>query len=69
MTVSLNQQIDEVKRELAARDDVYKRLVVTRRIRQSVADFQMDRMRAVLATLEWLQRHEVEIRAFLGADA
>ena len=68
MKISLSQQIDEVKRELGERDRVYKRLVATHKMRESVADYQVARMRAVLATLEWFQKHEAKIRAFMGAD-
>jgi|SoiMetStandDraft_5_1073268.scaffolds.fasta_scaffold637579_2 hypothetical protein len=65
MTVSLNQQIDEVKRELAKRDEVYPRQVQTGKLRQSIADFQVERMRAVLKTLEWLQAHEQQIKIMM----
>jgi len=34
-------------------------------LRQSIADFQMERMRAVLRTLEWLQKYESQIRIML----
>jgi hypothetical protein len=68
MMISLNQQIDEVRRELEVRRTVYPRLVQTHKMRESVADFQMARLVAVLNTLEWLQRHEVKIKAFLGAE-
>jgi len=65
VTVSLNQQIDEVKRELSKRDEVYPHQVATGKLRQSIADFQMERMRAVLRTLEWLQKYESQIRIML----
>ena len=65
MTVSLNQQIDEVKRELAKRYEVYPRQVQTGKLRQSIADFQVERMRAVLKTLEWLQAHEQQIKIMM----
>ena len=65
MTISLNQQIDEVKRELAKRDEVYPRQVQSGKIRQSVADYQTQRMLAVLKTLEWLQAHEQQIKIMM----
>jgi hypothetical protein len=68
MAISLNQQIDEVRRELEQRKEVYARMVATRKMRQSIAEFQTARMMAVLNTLEWLQRNEAKIKAFLGPD-
>jgi hypothetical protein len=65
MPISLNQQIDEVARELAMRDEVYPRMVNTGKMRQSIADFQTERMRAVLATLRWLQRNEEKVRILM----
>jgi hypothetical protein len=53
--ISLREQIDEVKRELTQREHVYARLVKTGKMRQSIADYQTMRMRAVLETLEELQ--------------
>lgn len=58
MKFSLTAQIAEVDRELAARKDVYARLVATHKLRQSHADYQMDLMRSVRATLVWLQENE-----------
>lgn len=66
---SLSQQIDEVERELGERNRVYDRLVKTGKMRQSVADFQLGRMLAVKATLEWLLEHETDIRAYVAAKA
>src|SRR5580765_3413118 len=65
MTVSLNQQIDEVKRELKQRAEVYPRLVQNGKIKQSHADYQTERMQAVLKTLEWLQRNEDKVRIIM----
>lgn len=62
MKISLTAQIAEVDRELAARKDVYGRLVATRKLRQSHADFQMDLMRAVRGTLIWLSENEHTIK-------
>jgi hypothetical protein len=66
MKVSLNQQIDEVERELEVRRDVYPRMVATHKMRQSIADFQMQRMNAVLRTLRWFQKHEDKIRSLMS---
>jgi hypothetical protein len=53
--ISIREQIDEVKRELAQRERVYARLVANGKLRQSLADYQMQRMQAVLGTLERVQ--------------
>ena len=66
--ISLSLQINEVKRELLARRDVYARLVASGKMRQSVADYQTMHMRAVLDTLEWLQLNEAKIKAALGGE-
>ena len=56
---SLSQQIEEVKRELVMRSRVYPSFVLRGKMRASEADFHMDRMRAVLHTLEKLMVEEV----------
>lgn len=66
MKVSLQGQIAEVDRELAQRKDVYARAVSTRKMRQSHADFQIEQMRAVRATLVWLQDNENLIKQRLS---
>jgi len=66
LKLSLAQQIEEVARELGLRKQVYPRLVSTGKMRQSVADYHTARMRAALATLEWLQKNEARIKAALG---
>jgi hypothetical protein len=55
MTFSLQQQIEEVQRELALRERVYPGLVRKRQMRQPEADYHMARMRAVLETLRGLE--------------
>lgn len=60
--VSLNQQIDEVDHELSMRKRVYPGLVSRSKLSQVKADYHMDRMRAVKATLEWLRDNEAEIK-------
>ena len=67
MKFSIGAQIEEVERELGERKRVYANLVASRKMRQSIADFQMARMEAVLATLQWLQANELDIRA--GVEA
>ena len=51
MIFSLDQQIEEIERELELRRGVYPRMVANRKMRQSVANYHMDRLKAVLATL------------------
>lgn len=51
MVFSIAQQIEEVERELALRRGVYPRMVLTHKMRQSVADFHMTRLEAVRDTL------------------
>lgn len=60
--ISLNQQIDEVEHELSMRKRVYPGLVSRAKLSQVKADYHMDRMRAVKATLEWLRDNEAEIK-------
>lgn len=60
--ISLNQQIEEVERELAMRARVYPGLVSRSKLSQSIADYHVARMRAVKATLEWLRDNETEIK-------
>lgn len=65
---SLAAQIAEVRREIDMRGHVYPGLVARGRMRQSEADLCTDRMRDVLATLQWLQRHEPSIRRLLADE-
>jgi hypothetical protein len=58
MTISLNQQIEEIERELILRRRVYPRLVTARQMRASVADYHMQRLEAVLDTLTTLRDKE-----------
>jgi hypothetical protein len=52
---SLREQIEEVERELALRARVYPGQVRMGKMRQSIADYHMNRMRAVRDTLMQLQ--------------
>lgn len=61
MTISLNQQIEEVERELDMRRKVYPRMKGS----QAIKDYQVQRLQAVLDTLRWLQRNEPQIRGML----
>jgi hypothetical protein len=61
--VSLREQIEEVERELALRKRVYAGQVYTGKMRQSVADYHMNRMQAVRDTLTRLQEKANKTRA------
>jgi len=61
---SIGQQIEEVEREIAMREDVYKRRYIGRD--KSKGEFFMARMRAVLKTLQWLQDKELLIKQRIG---
>jgi hypothetical protein len=61
MPISLNQQIEEVQRELMMRRKVYP----SAKGSQAQKDYQMQRLQAVLETLLWLQRNEPQIRGML----
>ena len=52
MTFTIGQQIDIVRREIAKRREVYGRLVSRGTMRQSIADYEIAGMQAVLATLK-----------------
>lgn len=52
---SLAQQIEEVERELLLRRRVYQHQVASGKMRQSIADFHLGRMQAVLDTLRELE--------------
>lgn len=60
--INLAQQIDEVKSEIAMRERVYPRMIGSGKLSQRKADFQIERMKAVLATLEWLVANEDKIK-------
>ncbi|NEW95482.1 hypothetical protein [Rhodopseudomonas sp. BR0G17] len=60
--ISLTSQIQEVASELNKRRSVYPRMIAARRIKQDLADYQMKRLDAVLATLQWLKENEAAIR-------
>lgn len=59
--VSLNQQLEEVERELGLRRDVYARLATTKPGTRSQNEFFMARMQAVAETLRWLIKHKDKI--------
>lgn len=66
--VSINGQIAEVRRELALRAQVFPKRVRDGKMKQSEADLCMDRMRAVLATLDFMAAHRETILKATAAD-
>jgi hypothetical protein len=64
--ISLRQQLEELDRELEQRARVYPRLVSSGGLRQSLADFQMGRLKAARDTLAWLLEHELTIKQRLS---
>jgi hypothetical protein len=67
--INLKQQIDEVARELALRKNVYPRFVAQGKMPQIQADEHCERLRAVLATLQWLQANADVIKHRLAGEA
>lgn len=62
---SLAAQIEEVDLELTYRDEVFRRRVSTGQMKQSMSDYRIGRLRAVRATLVWLQSNEAKIKQLL----
>jgi hypothetical protein len=63
MKLSLNLQIEVVEREIKMRESVYPRWVRSGKMRSGVADYELDGMRHVLLTLQWLEKNEARIKA------
>ena len=57
MTVPLPAQIAAVAREIAMRRNVYRHRVGKGDMTQAAADAEIAAMQAVMATLQWVQRH------------
>lgn len=55
MTINLAQQITAAKRELKIRRDVFPARVRTGKMKQGVADYEIEVMAAILSTLENLK--------------
>ena len=68
MKISLAQQIDEIDRELKQRENVYPRLVSTGRLRQSIADYQVERLKAARKTLVWVLENKTELRKHFNIE-
>lgn len=62
MTTPLAEQIACVEREIAMRERVYPTLIARQRMSKANADRETAQMKAVLATLLWLQAHEDKIK-------
>jgi hypothetical protein len=64
--IALHSQIEEVGREIILRKDVYEIAISKGKMRRSVAEHHLERMKAVRATLVWLQDNEAMIKARLA---
>lgn len=69
LTITLDQQIDELKAELALRLNVYRKWIVEGRMKQTTAEKKMAAMRAALHVLMALRRHKQDPVAIRPADA
>lgn len=67
MKVSLIGQIAEVDREISLRERVYPEQIRRGKMRQAEAELLIGRMRAVRASLSFLQDNEADIRAMVTA--
>jgi hypothetical protein len=65
---SIDQQIAEVKRELALRKNVYEKRVQNRQMKLPEAELHTSRMEAVLATLEYMRDNREVIIAAVKAS-
>lgn len=63
---SIQQQLEELKRELAMRVQVYPRQVSTGKMRQSEADYHTARLVASIDTLKWIEANELTIKQRLA---
>jgi hypothetical protein len=66
-SIPLIDQIACARREIALRESVYPSWVARQRMTKESADLELERMRAVLQTLEWLQRNETKVRAAVSS--
>ena len=69
MTITLEAQIDCVKREIALRENVYPKWIESKRMRQHHADYQIAAMKDVLETLQRTKAHEAELVRNTRANA
>lgn len=69
MTVPLAQQIAEVRSEIDKRGSVYGRLVQKGQMRRGEADYKIETMKSVLATVKWLQANEAVVRDAVKAKS
>jgi len=60
---SLDDQIDEVQRELAMRERVYPQWIKAGRLSSAKAYAQTRNLRAALDTLQWLRKNADNVRA------
>lgn len=61
MTVSIQDQIKAVGREIGLRRNVYPRRVQTMAMSQQQADAEIAAMEAVYETLKWVEKHRAKL--------
>ncbi len=66
---SIGAQVNEAKRQLAMMEIIYPDMVKLGRLDQSAADIDKKIMKAVVETLEWMEKHEKAIRSAVAAGA
>lgn len=64
---SIGAQLEEVDREIRLREKVYPNEVKRGAMRESVANYHLDRMRAVRRTLAWLAENETKVKEALAS--
>jgi hypothetical protein len=68
--ISLSQQIEGIDWELQRRNAEFPGLISRGKLRESEADYQMERLRAARSTLEWLLENEDFVKwAIANRDA
>lgn len=68
--ISLTSQIAEIDRELKQRSEVYPRIARSHPSQASTLDLQVEHLKAVRGTLEWLKENEEFVRyAVANRDA
>jgi hypothetical protein len=59
--INIDQQINELKRERALRVGVYTKMIRSKSLRQSAAEYQMGAIDACIATLEYMRDNRTVI--------
>jgi hypothetical protein len=65
--ISIIGQIAEIKREIKDRDQRFEQLIRSGKMRREEAEMLMQRIHAVLTTLEFCQHHKPAIEEYMAA--